>query len=340
MRARGPVASNADSYTRAMPFPQRLDSRAGRLYFAVQALAGAAWWFGVFFSDSIRSLTLGRLDPILVAWLDIPLFVIGSILVACGVRSVVWIVAGWTALVATGMSLYATATGEAGWGALLMIAAAAASITAALLIWLGRLPTEWILFGPFAFRLAPAAPTSAHVARTTGQVIVFWGLFLAVFPVIIAFVERRWNVHLPLPDAARWAGLALLLTASALGIWSAAAMSTQGDGTPLPSATARRLVIAGPYRFVRNPMALAGIAQGVAVGLMIDSWLVVMYALCGSLVWNWVVRPLEEVDLEDRFGVEYAAYACAVRCWIPRLTPFLPAGEHPVTQRRSSGTAS
>lgn len=106
----------------------------------------------------------------------------------------------------------------------------------------------------------------------------------------------------------------LLLTASALGIWSAAAMSTQGDGTPLPSATARRLVIAGPYRFVRNPMALAGIAQGVAVGLMIDSWLVVMYALCGSLVWNWVVRPLEEVDLEERFGVEYAAYACAVRC--------------------------
>ncbi|MCS3844003.1 methyltransferase family protein [Microbacterium sp. AK031] len=84
---------------------------------------------------------------------------------------------------------------------------------------------------------------------------------------------------------------------------------------------------------------LAGIAQGVAVGLMIDSWLVVVYALCGSLVWNWVVRPLEEVDLEERFGAEYAEYARAVRCWMPRLTPFLPAREHPVTQRRSTGAA-
>lgn len=50
----------------------RLDARAGRLYFAVQALAGAAWWIGVFFSDSIRSLTLGELDATLIAWLDIP----------------------------------------------------------------------------------------------------------------------------------------------------------------------------------------------------------------------------------------------------------------------------
>lgn len=318
----------------------RLDARVGRLYFAMQALAGAAWWIGVFFSDGIRSLTLGSLDPVLIAWFDIPLFVIGSALVACGVRRVVWIVAAWTTLVATGMAIYATMSGEAGWGALLMFAAAVGGVGAGLLILLDRLPTEWILFGPFAIRLAPAASTSAHVARTTGQVVVFWGLFLAVFPVIIAVIERRWNLHVPFPDAVRWLGLVLLLAASALGIWSAVAMSTRGEGTPLPSATARRLVIAGPYRFVRNPMAVAGIAQGAAVGLMIDSWLVVVYALCGSLVWNWVVRPLEEADLTERFGAAYAEYAGAVRCWVPRITPFEPAGEHPVTQRRSSGAAS
>lgn len=318
----------------------RLDSRAGRLYFATQAVAGAAWWIGVFFSDSIRSLTLGELDPILVAWFDIPLFVIGSALVACGVRPMIWVVGSWTMLVGLSMALYATFTGLAGWGALLMVAATVGSVAAGLLVRLGRLPTEWILLGPFAIRLAPVTSTSAHVARTTGQLIVFWGLFLAVFPVIISFIERRWNLHIPFPDAARWAGLVLLLAASALGVWSAAAMSTQGQGTPLPSATARRLVIAGPYRFVRNPMALAGIAQGVGVGLIIDSWLVVVYALCGSLVWNWVVRPLEELDLGERFRAAYDEYARAVRCWTPRLTPFLPADEHPVPQRRSSGAAS
>lgn len=298
------------------------DARLGRLYFAAQAIAGAAWWIGVATSDAVRDLTLGRLDPVLVAAFDIPLFVIVSVLVAIGVRTAVWVVVPWTALVTAGMALYATMTGLAGWGVLLMIAATVGSAAAGLLVWLGRLPTEWILFGPFAFRLAPPSSTAAHIIRTTAQIVVFWGLFLAVIPAIIAVLEHRWNLHLPLPAAVRWGGLILLVAASALGIWAANAMSTRGEGTPLPSATARRLVIASPYLFVRNPMALAGIAQGVAVGLMASSWLVVVYALCGSLVWNWIIRPLEEADLAERFGAPYLAYVRAVRCWMPQLRPF------------------
>jgi protein-S-isoprenylcysteine O-methyltransferase Ste14 len=115
------------------------------------------------------------------------------------------------------------------------------------------------------------------------------------------------------------AGAALVLAASALGIWSAVAMSVHGEGTPLPSAMARRLVIAGPYRHVRNPMAVSGIAQGMAVGLILGSWLVVVYALVGSLFWNAVIRPLEEADLEERFGAVYAGYRDEVPCWRPRL---------------------
>jgi protein-S-isoprenylcysteine O-methyltransferase Ste14 len=82
-----------------------------------------------------------------------------------------------------------------------------------------------------------------------------------------------------------------------------------------------RLVVAGPYRWVRNPMALAGIAQGVAVGLITASWLVVIYALAGSLVWNHIVRPYEEADLEKRFGAAFLRYRMHVRCWVPRFTP-------------------
>lgn len=280
---------------------------------------------GVFFSDSIRLLTLGGLDPVLVAIFDIPLFVIASTLVACGLRPMVWVAAPWTALVAAGMAFYATITGEAGWGVLLMIAATAGSIAAGLLVRLGRLPTEWILLGPFTIKVATSASTTAHIVRTTGQLISFWGLFLVVIPVMIVVLEQRWGLHFSFPVSVRWAGLALVVAASALGIWSAIAMSTRGEGTPLPSATARKLVISGPYLFVRNPMALAGIAQGVAVGLIAGSWLVIVYALCGSLVWNWIVRPLEESDLVERFGAAYAEYTRGVRCWMPRLTPFRSA---------------
>lgn len=57
----------------------------------------------------------------------------------------------------------------------------------------------------------------------------------------------------------------------------------------------------------------------VGVGLMLGSWLVVLYALAGSLLWNWVLRPLEETDLETRFGAEFAAYRDRVACLVPRV---------------------
>ncbi len=291
----------------------------GRAYFAVQAIAGAAWWICVSSLPSVCTATLGGLDPALTAALDIPLFVVASALVACGVRWAIWIAVPWTALVAAGMCGYATATGLAGWGALAMVLAAAGSVGAGLLVWRGRLPTEWVLVGPFAFREASAAPAGRHVARTAQQIVVFWGGFLLVLPVIITVLESRWGLRVGVPIAVPIVGAVLLTVASALGLWSGFTMSTRGAGTPLPAETATRLVVAGPYRWVRNPMAIAGVVQGIAVGLILGSWLVVAYAVAGSLFWNWVVRPHEEANLRARFGAEFDAYAARVACWVPRL---------------------
>ena len=293
-----------------------LTAGTGRVYFALQAVAGAVWWGAVWLSPEVRAATLGSLDPVLLAFLDIPLFVGASVLAACGLRWAVRIVSVWTILVAAGMVAYATWTGAAGWGALLMCAAAAGGITAGSLLVLGRLPSEWLIRGPFVFRAASRA--RSHVAQTVAQLVVFWGLFLLVLPAVIVAVEHRWGLHLLVHPAVRIAGGILLVAASALGIRSALTMARRGAGTPLPSAMPTRLVVAGPYRFVRNPMAVAGIAQGVAVGMLLGSWLVVLYALCGSLVWNTLIRPHEEADLADRFGAEYEDYRARVRCWIPR----------------------
>lgn len=140
-------------------------------------------------------------------------------------------------------------------------------------------------------------------------------------PLVIRLLEQRWALDLAFPSAALPAGVVLLVLASALGIGSAVVMSSLGEGTPLPSAMPHRLVVAGPYRWVRNPMAVAGIAQGVAVGLILSSWLVVAYAVAGAVVWNFVIRPHEEADLERRFGPEFDRYRASVRCWLPRLRP-------------------
>ena len=305
-----------------------LPRRWGRAYFALQALAGAVWWVAVFAWPLVRTSTLGALDPVPVAAADIPLFVIASAIAAAGVRTAAVIATVWTCVVSVALAVYATASTLAGWGVLLMLAAAGCSVVALCVMLLGRLPAEWIVQGPFRFRPASAhRTTAAHVVATFGQIVVFWGFFLAVLPVAIAFLESRWGFHLPFPPGAVALGAVVLVLASALGIWSAISMSTRGGGTPLPVAMPNRLVVAGPYRWVRNPMALAGIVQAVAVGLMLQSWMVVAYALIGSLVWNHLVRPFEEADLAQRFGDAFEGYRRSVRCWLPRLSPWTPVGE-------------
>lgn len=294
--------------------------RWGRAYFAIQAIAGAGWWIAVFASPFVRQTTIGSLDPVLLAVFDVPLFVLASAVAAFGVRWAAIVASGWTALVAAGLAVYATLSTEAGWGVLLMVAATAASALALSLLVLGRIPTEWIIYGPFAFR--PAAPrrgATGHVAATFGQIVVFWGLFLVLIPLVLAALEQRWQVALAVPPYSGAVGVTVLVLASALGLSSGFVMSREGNGTPLPSAMPNTLVIAGPYRWVRNPMAVAGVLQGAAVGLILSSWLVVAYAVVGSLLWNYAVRPLEEADLEARFGEQFERYRAAVRCWVPRV---------------------
>lgn len=116
-----------------------------------------------------------------------------------------------------------------------------------------------------------------------------------------------------------WAGNVVWAVAvvTCLGLWSGVTMATRGNGTPLPTATAPRLVIAGPYRFVRNPMAVAGIVQGLAVGWYLGSYAVIVYSLTGAVLWQIAVRPVEESDLTSRFGETYHDYQRRVRLWIP-----------------------
>ncbi|HLL99752.1 MAG TPA: isoprenylcysteine carboxylmethyltransferase family protein, partial [Pyrinomonadaceae bacterium] len=118
--------------------------------------------------------------------------------------------------------------------------------------------------------------------------------------------------------------VALFVGISLLGLSSAVTMSKIGKGTPLPLDSARNLVVAGTYAFVRNPMAVSGVGQGLAVGLYLGSPLVLIYALMGGLIWQLIFRPLEETNLHQRFGAEYEEYCRKVRCWIPNRKSYKP----------------
>jgi protein-S-isoprenylcysteine O-methyltransferase Ste14 len=179
------------------------------------------------------------------------------------------------------------------------------------------------------FRPAPPRSRRANLLWTAAQSLAVWGLALVVGPAVLVAVERRLgSAGFHFPHQARVA-LVLFGAASALNLATGAVLAARGRGTPLPTACPRALVFTGPYQHVRNPMAVAGIGQGVAVALGLGSWLVLLYAVGGGVVWHLAVRPLEERDLLARFGDAYADYRRSVPLWWPRRRPYRPARRPP-----------
>lgn len=159
--------------------------------------------------------------------------------------------------------------------------------------------------------------------KTAVQTVVFWSLALAVVPCAIVHAEAeleltRWWFASPIAELI---GIAIFVPAGTLGLWSGWTMAVRGLGTPLPLDPAQRLVIDGPYRWVRNPMAIGGLLQGAGVGVFLGSPGVLLYVLAGGLLWNFSVRRWEERDLLARFGTPYERYRRVVRCWVPRRRP-------------------
>lgn len=172
------------------------------------------------------------------------------------------------------------------------------------------------------FRRAPPARAPVNLCKTALQIAILWPLALALVPLLLREAERRIGISAFEPQHVL--GPALLVLFSFGGLASAWVLVRKGEGTPLPLATTRRLVVAGPYRYVRNPMALTGVGQMFSVGLTLGSPSVLLYAVVGALLWHCVMRPAEESDMVRHFGADFENYRRHVPCWIPRLTPYRP----------------
>jgi protein-S-isoprenylcysteine O-methyltransferase Ste14 len=91
-----------------------------------------------------------------------------------------------------------------------------------------------------------------------------------------------------------------------------------GKGTPAPFDPPRKLVIRGPYRFVRNPMYIgAGMTLAGAV-LFYESLSIFVYTALFFLITHLFVVLYEESTLRLTFGDEYKAYFGRVSRWLPR----------------------
>lgn len=314
----------------AFPVPSPADSsaadlrRAAAAYFALQGGLVLAWWAMLWLAPSTRTWFTppGWPQSTLTAfWLpDVGLAAGGSLaaawLTARGHRAAGaarWLVAGAMAYGTLYCLGAALATGGAWLSVALMVPGAVASTGLALV---AAVPPERL------YRPARRGSARRNVARTLAQCAVVWGVTLVVLPAAVLTAEAELGM-----DRAGWPGqmavaVALFVAFSALNLWTGLTLATVGEGTPLPLEAPRRLVVGGPYAHIRNPMALAGLGQGLAIAIGTGSWLLLAYVAGGGLLWNFGLRPSEERDLVRRFGAPYAEYRRRVRCWVPSLRPY------------------
>jgi protein-S-isoprenylcysteine O-methyltransferase Ste14 len=153
------------------------------------------------------------------------------------------------------------------------------------------------------------------------RAVTYSSLFIGFVLVFLPTRVLSWSGIPPVPTIGVWQVIGMIVA----GVGVAIALSCiltfllLGKGTPAPFDPPRRLVVRGPYRFVRNPMYIgAGLALAGAA-LVYKSIPLLIYAVLLGLILHVFVLFYEEPALRRTFGNDYEAYCSQVGRWWPKL---------------------
>jgi len=136
-----------------------------------------------------------------------------------------------------------------------------------------------------------------------------------VWPIVLVAAEALLQQGIPVIHA--WA-LPLLAWGYIQYRWVGAIRTREGGGGPGVAVPPDRIVSAGPYRWVRNPMYLGHLIFLLGVTLTFWSWFALI-VLAGRAYWFHRRVLGDEERLEKIFGAEYTAYRSRVKRWIPGI---------------------
>ncbi len=118
-----------------------------------------------------------------------------------------------------------------------------------------------------------------------------------------------------------WLGMLVLISGLALNVWTGRELSLKAlVGYPeLKLSQGQRVVSTGPFSVMRHPTYLAHILILAGVFLITGYTGTGFLALFDILISYCVIIPLEERELEARFGDGYREYKRRVPKFLPRL---------------------
>lgn len=146
---------------------------------------------------------------------------------------------------------------------------------------------------------------------------IFIGFFLVFMP---AQILNKANIIQP--EAAGFfqaSGMIIVIIGAMLVLWCLLTFVFIGRGTPAPFDPPRRLVIKGPYKYVRNPMYIGATFILIGAAMYYHSFELSLYT---SLFWGSLhifIVYYEEPSLKERFATEYTSYQQKVNRWLPKF---------------------
>ena len=154
------------------------------------------------------------------------------------------------------------------------------------------------------------------LVRAITYATVFIGFVLVYLPA--RFLSWSGIVAPATTGVPQVAGMIMVTIGTAIALWCVFTFVFIGKGTPAPFDPPRKLVIRGPYRFVRNPMYIGAGMTLAGAALYYQSVSILIYICLFFLITHPFVVLYEEPTLRRTFGDEYEAYFRRVRRWIPK----------------------
>ncbi len=174
------------------------------------------------------------------------------------------------------------------------------------------------------YRFASPAPAFWNLTKSIMLVGGFWVLFLVVAPWGVARLNHHPGFAIFLFEPQIVAAMLIFVASALFGLWAVVTVAVRGQGTPMIFDAPRKLVIDGPYAWMRNPLLAAGIGQGMAAALYTGALLIVPCVVGGIVACQIMVWRLEKSELERTFGRNFEAYRRNVRYWLPMRRPWSP----------------
>jgi protein-S-isoprenylcysteine O-methyltransferase Ste14 len=172
------------------------------------------------------------------------------------------------------------------------------------LVWFGR-------------KILDRNPTIKHAEWTT--TFVHFGLgFTFGIPIVRAVSTHHdwYGWKIPVPTEIGWV---LVIITGAICFLIVLNLAIKGLGAPFFIALSRKLTADWLYGWSRNPMALAGLAFFLSLGIWFQSALFLLWVLIVlSPAFVFFAKVYEERELEIRFGESYLEYKSRTPMFFPR----------------------